>query len=209
MKIAIIGTGNIGHGLASVLAGTGHPVVVSDRAGGTAAAAKLAEAGATVTAADIATAVSGADLVILATPFGAFDSIAAVADFAGKTVIDVSNPITEDFSGLSIGHSTSAAEDIARGLPGATVVKAFNTVFAQHYATGLSVGGRPVQTFVAADDAAARATVIALAGEIGIEAIDAGPLKNARYLEPLGFLNITFGYILGRGTDIAPAWLSK
>lgn len=209
MKIAIIGAGNIGSGLASVLAKANHDVTVSDQKGGTEAAARLAAAGTTVGAADIKAAVAQADLVILATPFGAAEAIAKAADFTGKTVIDVSNPITADFSGLSIGHTTSAAEEIARLLPGATVVKAFNTVFAQHYASGLTVGGQPVQTFVASDDDAARAAVIALAADIGLDGVDAGPLKNARYLEPLGFMNITFGYILGRGTDIAPAWLSK
>lgn len=209
MKIAIIGAGNIGSGLASVLAKANHDVTVSDQKGGTEAAARLAAAGTTVGAADIKAAVAQADLVILATPFGAAEAIAKAADFTGKTVIDVSNPITADFSGLSIGHTTSAAEEIARLLPGATVVKAFNTVFAQHYGSGLTVGGQPVQTFVASDDDAARAAVIALAADIGLDGVDAGPLKNARYLEPLGFMNITFGYILGRGTDIAPAWLSK
>ncbi|MCA8882096.1 MAG: NAD(P)-binding domain-containing protein [Rhodobacteraceae bacterium] len=209
MNIAIIGTGNIGKGLARALARTAHTVTVSDQSGGAAAAADLGAAGAQVEAAEVAAAVSGADLVILATPFGAAESLAQAADFTGKTVIDVSNPLTADFSGLTVGHTSSAAEEIAKLLPGATLVKAFNTVFAQHYASGLSVGGRPIQTFVASDDETARNAVIALAGEIGMEGVDAGPLKNARYLEPLGFMNITFGYLLGRGTDIAPLWASK
>lgn len=209
MQIAIIGTGNIGSGLASVLGRTAHDVTVSDQSGGHAAAQKLAGEGARVSPAEIGAAVAGAEVVILATPFAALAGIARAADFTGKTVIDVSNPITEDFSGLSVGHATSAAEEIAAALPGAVVVKAFNTVFAQHYASGLSVGGQPIQTFVASDDDAARAAVIGLAGEIGLEGVDAGPLRNARYLEPLGFMNITFGYMLGRGTGIAPAWLSN
>lgn len=128
------------------------------------------------------------------------------AEFSGKILIDVSNPVTEDFSGLQVGHKTSAAEEIASRLSGARVVKAFNTVFAQHYGTGLKVNGESIQTFVAADDEAARETVKALAAEIGFEPVDAGPLTNARYLEPIGFLNIQFGYVFGHGTGIAPHW---
>ncbi|WP_111431771.1 NAD(P)-binding domain-containing protein [Rhodobacteraceae bacterium DSL-40] len=209
MQIAIIGTGNIGSGLASVLGRTAHDVTAGDRSDGRTAAEKLTGEGTRVSAAKIGGAVVDADVVILATPFGALKSIAQKADFAGKTVIDVSNPVTEDFSALSVGHTTSAAEEIAAALPGAVVVKALNTVFAEHYASGLGAGGQPIQTFVASDDDAARAAVICLAGEIRLEGVDAGPLSNARYLEPLGFMNITFGYMSGRGTGIAPVWRSN
>jgi predicted dinucleotide-binding enzyme len=89
------------------------------------------------------------------------------------------------------------------------VVKAFNTVFAQVYEKGLSFGDTPVQTFVASDDAEAKAAVIALAKDAGFDARDAGPLSNARYIEPLAYLNIQNGYMLGQGTQIAPAWLSR
>ncbi|MGR3640912.1 NADPH-dependent F420 reductase [Alterinioella nitratireducens] len=188
MRIAIIGNGNVGSGLAQVLGLAGHEVSVIGRND------------------DLSAAVSQAEVVVLATPYGAVADLAGKADFTGKTVIDVSNPVTEDFSGLQVGHKTSAAEEIASRLSGATVVKAFNTIFAQHYGTGLKLNGQPIQTFVAADDEAARASVKALAAEIGLESVDAGPLANARYLEPIGFLNIQFGYVFGHGTEIAPRW---
>jgi len=190
MKVAVIGNGNIGSGLASVLGGAGHQVTVVDRGD------------------DLRKAVSEAEAVILATPYGAAKEIASQADFAGKIVVDVSNPVTADFSGLQVGHESSAAEEIASLLPGASVVKAFNTIFAQHYGTGLKIGDKALQTFVASDDAAAKATVMKLANDLGLESVDAGPLRNARYLEPLGFLNIQFGYVLGRGTAIAPQLLA-
>lgn len=190
MKIAIIGNGNVGSGLARVLSQTSHDVAAHGRD------------------ANLSAAVGDADVVILATPYGAASELAGKVDFAGKVVIDVSNPVTDDFSGLQVGHDSSGAEEIAARLPGASVVKAFNTIFAQHYGTGLKIAGQPLQTFVAADDETARDKVKALAAEIGLEPVDAGPLTNARYLEPLGFLNIQFGYVLGRGTEIAPHLLA-
>lgn len=209
MNIAIIGTGGIGSGLASVLAKTSHEVTVSDRKGGTEAAAKLAGRGVSVRAAEVRPAVQTADVVILAVPYSAAAGLGQVADFAGKIVVDVTNPVKEDFSGLQIGHTTSAAEEIAKALQGARVVKAFNTVFAQVYDQGLKFGDTAMQTFVAADDADAKGAVIALAKDAGFDARDAGPLSNARYIEPLGYLNIQFGYMLGQGTQIAPVWLSR
>lgn len=209
MTIAIIGTGGIGAGLASVLAKSGNDVTVTDRKGGIEAASKLSAKGLTVRAAEVRPAVAAADVVILAVPYGAVAGLAEVADFADKIVIDVTNPVTADFSGLQLGHTTSAAEEIAKALPGAKVVKAFNTVFAQVYDQGLTFDATPVQTFVAADDAPAKATVLALARDAGFDARDAGSLSNARYIEPLGYLNIQFGYMLGQGTQIAPVWLSR
>tara|TARA_R110002012_G_scaffold15446_2_gene61539 strand:+ start:3960 stop:4538 length:579 start_codon:yes stop_codon:yes gene_type:complete len=188
MKIAIIGNGNVGSGLANVLSKTQHQVGTFGRAD------------------DVANAVNEADIVILATPYGAAAELAEQADFTGKIVIDVSNPVTEDFSALQLGTTTSAAEAIAALVPGAFVVKAFNTIFAQHYAGDLKLDGQPLQTFVAADDETARDTVKTLAAEVGFEPVDVGPLSTARQLEPLGFLNIQFGYVLGKGTEIAPRW---
>lgn len=202
MTIAIIGTGNIGAGLARVLAAAGKDVIVSDTKGGATAAATLGVRGASV-----ADAVEAADTVILATFYDAVPAVAVEADFTGKTVIDVSNPVTADYSALQVGHTTSAAEEIAKLLPGATVVKAFNTVFAQHYAGDLKIDGTKVQTLVASDDEAARKAVVELANDAGFDAREAGPLSNARYLEGVGYMNIQFGYMLGQGTGIAPAWL--
>ena len=208
MNIAIIGIGNIGSGLARVLAKTEHDVIVADRDDGTTAAGKLKADGIEVRGAAIDAAVRSADLVILSTLYDAAAEVAKQADFTGKIVIDVSNPVTADFSALQLGHSSSAAEEIARLMPGATLVKAFNTIFAQHYAGGLRIGGQKLQTFVASDDEAARETVKRLAEDMGLEVRDAGPLSNARYLEPMGYMNIQFGYVLGQGVEIAPQWLA-
>ena len=112
--------------------------------------------------------------------------------------------------GLTLGHSTSASEEIAKAVPGAQIVKAFNTVFAQVLAEGADFGGgRKVSVFLASDSPAAKETALQLADSMGFATIDAGGLKNARYLEPLAGLNIFLGYGAGLGTSIAPTWLHK
>lgn len=111
-----------------------------------------------------------------------------------------------DFSGLAIGHSTSAAEEIQKKAPGAKVVKAFNTVFASVLGNGGKTAGKETTVFVAGDDEEARKRVVALAKSAGFDTVETGGLASARLLEPVAALKITLGYGLGHGTDIAPAW---
>lgn len=207
MKIAIIGTGNMGTGLARPLAAAGHKVTLAGRD-----SAKTRKATATfgVAANDIAAA-SKADVIVLATPYAeAVNALQAAGNLNGKVVIDITNPLTPDYMELTIGFSSSAAEEIARAVPGARVVKAFNTVFAQVLQDGPDFGkGRRAAAFYVGDDANAKAVVKALIESIGFEAIDAGPLVSARNLEPLAALNIRLGYGLGRGTKIVPTFIER
>lgn len=144
---------------------------------------------------------------MLAVPYeAATDVIKAAGGLAGKIVIDITNPLTADFSGLTIGHTGSAAENVQKAAPQAKVVKAFNTVFASVLQAGGMAGGRPATVFVAGDDVAARQTVSDLARSSGFHPLETGGLSSARYLEPVAGLNIALAYGLGRGTDIAPTW---
>ncbi|WP_316675239.1 NAD(P)-binding domain-containing protein [uncultured Tolumonas sp.] len=207
MNITVIGSGNMGSAFVKQLTQTGHDVFITSR--NAAKAQELAATyGATVVNADVA---AKADVLVLATSFDdAVPALAALGDLSGKTVIDITNPLTADYMGLTIGHSTSAAEQIAAAYPGIKVVKAFNTLFAQVLGAGADFGnGQTASVFVAADDVAAKQTVQTLATGLGFNVVDAGPLKNARYLEPLAGLNIYFGYGAGLGTNIAPTWLHK
>lgn len=207
MNVTIIGTGNMGSALAKQLSSAGHDVRVTGR--DAAKAAALARQHRGVEAVDISRA-SEADIIIVATPYeSAVAALAAAGDVKGKIIVDVTNPLTADYMGLTVGHSTSAAEEIARAVPGALVVKAFNTVFAQVLGEGADLAGSKVPVFVASDDARAKETVAALARSIGFDVIDAGGLKNARYLEPVAGLNIYLGYGAGLGTSIAPTWIRK
>lgn len=206
MKVLVIGAGNMGSRFVKQLSAAGHTVSVTAR--DVAKAASVASQYANVKAIPAAGAAEGQDVVILATGYGdAVPALQSVGNLQGKVVVDITNPLTADYMGLTLGHSTSAAEEIAKSVPGATLVKAFNTVLAQVLGQGPTLAdGSQVTVFVAGDDAAAKATVKALAESFGFAAADAGGLKNARYLEPVAGLNIYFAYGAGRGTAIAPAW---
>ncbi|MBI2718877.1 MAG: NAD(P)-binding domain-containing protein [Rhizobiales bacterium] len=207
MNVSILGTGNMAKGLAAVLSKSGFAVTLGSRD-----AAKARETaatlGATVSGASLKDAAAKSDVVILAVPFAAAaETIAAAGGLAGKVLVDITNPLTADYMGLTIGHSTSAAEEIRKLAPKAKVVKAFNTVFASVLSAGGKVGATPATVFIAGDDETANQAVAELAAKAGFNTLQAGGLKQARYLEPLAGLNIVLGYGKGHGTDIAPAWL--
>jgi 8-hydroxy-5-deazaflavin:NADPH oxidoreductase len=208
MQIAILGAGSMGRAFARRLVAAGHQVSIASR--NAAHAANVAEESGARLAKDNHDAVQGSDAVILATAYA--DAPQALRDAGpidGQVIVDITNPLTDDYMGLSIGHTTSAAEEIARSAPGALIVKAFNTLFAQVLSEGSREGSdRAVTVFVAADDARAKRTASAIAQSLGFEVADAGGLKNARYLEPLAGLNVYFGYGAGQGTAISPTWRS-
>lgn len=188
MKVAIIGSGNVGTSVARGFRGIGHEVTVADvsREGLEAVAQKV----------DVATtesnseAVKDADVVVLAVPFGVVAGVASEIshELGGKIVIDVTNPLKSDLSGLDT-DGRSAAEIVQENAPEARVVKAFNTVFAANQAEP-EVDGIQLDGFVAADDADAKKEVEGLLEKIGYRAVDVGPLSAARYLEGMAFLNI-------------------
>ena len=186
MQVLVIGAGNMGSGLVKQLRAAGHQVRVTGRD-----AAKVqalaAQHGATAVLA--AGAAEGVDAIVVATPYEqAAEALRSVGRLDGKPVIDITNPLTADYMGLTIGHSTSAAEQIAQAVPGAEVVKGFNTVFAQVLAEGSQLNGQQVTVFVASDSERAKQTARALAESMGFAVIDAGGLRNARYLEPVAGL---------------------
>lgn len=206
MKVSVIGSGNMGSAFVKQLGKAGHAVTVTSRNQAAAEALAQAHGARAVPASEIA----GSDVIVLAT--GAADAVAALnsaGGLAGKIVVDITNPLTADYMGLTIGHSTSSAEEIAKAVPGVRLVKGFNTIFAQLLDAGADLpGGGKVTAFLASDDAEAKAAVSTLAHSMGFDVTDAGPLKNARYLEPLAGLNIYLGYGAGLGTAISPTWVS-
>src|SRR5437879_5006208 len=157
MNVVIIGSGNMGSALASQFVNAGHKVsIISKNA---AHAAALAQKVGAQTA--MASPATDADVVIVATPYAeAANALRALDDLRGKTVVDITNPLSADYMALTIGHATSAAEEIAKAVPGAEVVKAFNTVFAQVLQQGADFGhGNTVPVFYAGDSARAKQAV--------------------------------------------------
>jgi hypothetical protein len=155
-------------------------------------------------AASISDSVKGADVVVLAMPWGALDAVlAATGDLAGVTVIDCTNAVKRGPQGMSLeyGHTTSSSEVLAAKIPKARVVKSFNAQGAENLANP-RYGEVAASNFYCGDDAGAKDKVAALIADVGFEPIDAGPLANARLLEPLMMLWITCSRTVG-SRDIA------
>ncbi len=208
MNILILGAGNMGSALASRFANAGHRVRIAARTPGKAESVAAATGAQAYAPGQL---LADDEVVVLATGHAdAVPALQALGPLDGKVVIDITNPLAADYMGLTLGHDTSAAEEIAKAFPTIELVKAFNTLFAQVLAQGPAVAGGQIATaFFAGDSERARQTARSLIESIGFAAQDAGPLKNARYLEPLAGLNIWFGYGAGLGTDIAPAWIAR
>ncbi len=142
-----------------------------------------------------------ADVIILAVPFRAVEETLEELgpSLDEKVLLDVTNALDEHMK--LVQGDVSAAEEIQRLVPEARVVKIFNTVFANHMDSG-RVDGESLTAFVAGDDPDAKDTALEIARSIGFDAVDAGPLENARWLETLGYLNIQLGYAQHMGRDI-------
>jgi NADPH-dependent F420 reductase len=203
MNVLIIGTGNMGRGIATrAIAGRNSVTLYNeDRAKAQALATEL---GARV-ADDPRTAIATADIVVIATPYQASLDVAKRlgASLADRIVIDISNPLDDSYTGLVTAPDTSAAEEIRKLLPPSTkLVKAFNTTFAGTLVAG-QVAGQPLDVFLAGDDDAAKAKVAELVRSGGLNAIDVGSLDRARQLEALGLLGITLQSRLNTGFGTA------
>jgi NADPH-dependent F420 reductase len=204
MNVLIIGTGNMGRGIASRALAGSNTVTVYDEDGAK-AQALAAELGAAV-AGDTRDAIAASDVVVIATPYAASLDVARRLGPAleGKVVVDISNPLNDSYSDLVTAPGTSAAEEIRKLLPPSVkLVKAFNTTFAGTLVAG-QVAGQPLDVFIAGDDDAAKAKVAQLLKAGGLNAVDAGPLERARQLEALGFLGIQLQFRLNTG--FATAW---
>lgn len=216
MKIAIIGAGNLGGALGKAWAKAGHAILfgVRDPAGGK-TRPPLAEIGAAASSLLIPDAVRSSDVVVLATPWAAVpEVITAMGDLNGRILIDATNPLflnAEGSLGLSLGSTTSGAEEIARLAPGARVAKAFNTYGWENFAdpTYPGYGELKPAMFHCGDDDAAKEIVEQLARELGFEPVDTGGLGMARSLEPLALMWIRLSVRDGRNPNFTWARLRR
>jgi 8-hydroxy-5-deazaflavin:NADPH oxidoreductase len=196
MDITIIGTGNMARGIADVALAGGNTVTLlgTDRDKAQALADELSG--------DVRAGVSGDaisdDVVVLAVWYHALDDVLGRYgdELAGKTVIDITNPVDPNtYEPLTV-EAGSAAQEIAQKAPGAKVVKAFNTTFAGSLVEG-QVAGAPLDVFVASDDEEAKGKVREIAQGAGLRVLDAGPLAHARQLEGAGYLHMAIQPGLG------------
>lgn len=202
MKISILGAGNVGIALASALLRAGRSVTIGvpDPARYSQAVAALG-AQAALTGSD--EAIEHGEMVILAVPYPAALTIAQSRDdWQGRILVDATNPLAPGLAGLTLGTTTSGAEQIAERARGARLVKAFNTTGADNMADSRYAQGLPMMP-IAGDDDDARKQVLALATLLGFDAVDMGPLTAARYLEPLAMVWIHLSFRQGQGRNFA------
>ena len=191
MNVTIIGTGNMARAIGSRLVAGGHEVTVLGKET-TDAEAVVNDLGANgaVKAGRSGDEIAG-DVVVLAVYYP--DAKAAVEQYrdalSGKVVVDITNPVNETYDDLVTPPDGSAAQELASSAPGARVVKAFNTTFANTLKQG-EVSGEPLDVFIAGDDEEAKSKVAQLVEDGGLRPVDAGPLKRARELEAAGLLHM-------------------
>ena len=203
MTIGIIGSGNVGGALGTRWAQKGHQVVFGSRDPQAEDMKQLvASAGRTARAATFPEAATS-DILLLAVPWqAAKDILNGLGNLTNKILIEATNPLLPDLSGLALGTTTSAAEQVAEWARGAKVVKAFNTVGSSIMTDTSFKGEKPV-LFYCGDDGGAKKIVHQLAEELGFDPEDAGPLKQARLLEPFALLWISLAFQQGWGRDFA------
>lgn len=202
MIVTVLGAGSMARGIATrLIAGRTDVQILgpgADKA--TQLVEELSAPAADVTAGVIGEPLAG-DIVILAVPYpAARDALGFYeGQLDGRTVVDITNPLNDDFDSLVTPADSSAAEELAKLLPvGVTVVKAFNTTFAPTLVAG-EVAGQPLDVFIAGDNGAAKADLARLVEAGGLRAIDAGPLHRARQLEAIALLHITLQATRGTG----------
>ena len=191
MKIALIGSGNVGSALGAAWVRAGHQVACGSR--DPSGDKPLPNASVT----DVKSAIENAEVVVLAVPWSAVPGVVGqICDWKNKVLIDCTNALGPGLA-LALGFNTSAGEQVATLARNARVVKAFNTTGAGNMQNP-KYGGRGVTMFYATDDSAAASVAEKLIRDVGFEPEFAGPLKEARYLEPLAALWISLTPRLGK-----------
>jgi 8-hydroxy-5-deazaflavin:NADPH oxidoreductase len=204
MKIAIVGAGNVGKALGKAWEKRGHNVIYGVRNPGDAKYDELKTA-------RVADAARPADAILLATPWDATEAaLNSAGNLADKLILDATNPLSmgPQGMGLAVAHTTSGGEMVAAWAKGAAVFKTLNTTGFNNMEDTAGYAQKPVM-FFAGDDQGQRATVAALLSDLGFAPVDAGPLSNARLLEPYALLWIDLALKRGQGRDFAFALMKR
>ena len=197
MKVAILGYASVGKNLEVLFKNAGYTTIIGVRS-----PEKYLKHNVT----NIVSAAEDADTAVLAIPYRVCSEVLPNLKMAlsEKIVIDVTNPLNEDYSPILFDKEDSAGETLQRILLESMLVKAFNTIFADNMTPEkLDRDGRKLTTFIAGDNDPANEKVLQLAEKIGFSPINTGPLKNSRYLECMAHLNIQIAFGQGKGADVA------
>jgi predicted dinucleotide-binding enzyme len=205
MNITIVGPGKLGSALGKLWARKGHEVFLTFSRDPAKLEAVAKELGPHAHAATLADAAAKSEVIVFSTKWALVpEALAQAGSLEGKIVLDCTNTMTPRKTAEGLAELRSCAEVLAAMAPGARVIKTFNQAFQQvlHSDSRLFGGQKPTM-FYCGDDGAAKAVAARLIEETDFEAIDAGPLENARLIEAYALLVIRLGHTLGLGTDIA------
>lgn len=201
MNISIIGSGNMAKGIGTRLVSGGHSVTIhaQDDDAGNKLAEQLRQGNDAANVNVVAVGTEPDEIVIIATPYTEIANVGEAYDgLSGKIVIDITNPVDFDTFQLIPEAGQSGAQEVAKILSGATVVKAFNTTLAGPLEAG-EVEGKQLDVFIAGDDVDAKTMVAELVKTSGMRPIDVGPLSEARHLEGFGLIQMKVQDQIGTG----------
>lgn len=203
MHITIVGPGKLGSALAKLWVKKGHHVFVTFSRDAAKLQTIAKEVGAQ--AAALSEAVAKSEVVVLCTKWAVVpDVLSQAGSLAGKIILDCTNTMSPRTTAEGIPEVRSCAEVLAALTPGAHVVKTFNQAFEQILNSESRLfGGVTPTMFYCGDDVAAKQAAGKLIEDTDFEAIDAGPLANARQVEQYAIMIIRLGHTLGLGTNIA------
>jgi predicted dinucleotide-binding enzyme len=206
MRVGILGSGLMGGKLGTIFARAGHEVIFSYARHKEKLERLARDAGGNARAGTPAEAARNADALLMAVHWSRVDDVLMQAgDLSGKVIVTCSLPMNADDSGLVIGHTTSGAEEIAKKVPKARIVCAFNTVPSEVlfgvYEAKLKAS-RPSLVYCG-DDESGKAVAADLIRDVGFDPVDAGPLRIARYTEPFALLVARLAYEGEGGPEVA------
>lgn len=205
MNVTIIGNGNMAKGIGTRLVSGGHKVTIHSQelTKGNELVEQLKKVNADADVATVAVGAETDEIVIIATPYTEIENISKeYKGLSGKIVVDITNPVDFNTFQLIPEPGQSGAQEIAKILPEATVVKAFNTTLAGPLEAG-QVDGKELDVFIAGDDEAAKSKLSELVKTSGMRPVDVGPLANARHLEGFGLIQMAIQDQIGTG------WMSS
>jgi predicted dinucleotide-binding enzyme len=206
MRIGILGSGLMGGKLGTIFARAGHDVVFSYSRSQKKLERLAREAGKTARAGTPRDAAQDADALLLAVHWSRLDDVSSQAgDLSGKVVVSCSLPMNADDTELVVAYTSSGAEELAKRVPGARIVSAFNTVPSEILFSVFEARGTPTRPSLVycGDDPDAKEMAAALIRDVGFDPVDAGPLRIARYTEPFALLVARLAYEGDGGPELA------